>query len=471
MSHSLLLLTTCLLLSQASLAQDPLTAAFTRDVAPVLEAYCTGCHGGEKTKGDVDLTSIRSLSDALEHPVLLEDILAQIDDGEMPPDDERQPTTAEKTRLTAWIRAALDSGDDTDDPGRTTVRRLNKTEYRNTVRDLFGVDFNPGRGFPADGSGGAGFDNTADALFLPPVLMEKYLAAAGGLLEQVFASDKLARPLLTPAPSPGRLTPENAAGAILERFLSRAFRRPVSDEEIARYRSLADTALDRGDTFPDALKLSLKAALVSPHFLFRIEITPPGTSSPYAVPPFELASRLSYFLWSSMPDAGLFSAAGDGTLTQPPILAAQVDRMLADPKVTALSHNFAAQWLGFDELIDKVQPDGKRFPMFTPDVRAAMYREGTLFFHHMVSENRPLTDLVDADYTFINAPLARIYDIPGITGNAMRKVTLTEQSNRGGVLTMGGVLAATSLPLRTSPVVRGRWVLEDIIGDPPPPPP
>jgi hypothetical protein len=208
---------------------------------------------------------------------------------------------------------------------------------------------------------------------------------------------------------------------------------------------------------------------VSPHFLFRVEADN-GQTEDSAVGDYELASRLSYFLWSSMPDGELFKLAAAKKLRDPKTLEAQGRRMLLDPKARSFAENFAGQWLRVRELKTTAQPDGRKFPEFTPAVRDAMHDEAVEFFYALLRDNRSLLEVIDADYAFVNETLARHYGLEGVKGEAFRRVSLPDR-NRGGVLGMGGVLTLTSYPRRTSPVLRGKWVLEEILGTPPPPPP
>jgi hypothetical protein len=263
-----------------------------------------------------------------------------------------------------------------------------------------------------------------------------------------------------------------AARAILNRFASRAFRRPASEEETQRLVKLFKQIRGEGEPFVSSIKVALTAVLVSPHFLFRIELDP--AANPDNTPlirtlnDYELATRLSYFLWSSMPDDVLL--ANTGKLHDPQVLDAQVRRMVADKKSDALIKNFVGQWLELRNL-DNVTPSPKRFPDFNGDLAHAMRREGEMFFGSILRDDRNLTDLLNANYTFLNERLARLYGIPGVSGNDMRRVDLPADSHRGGVLTMAGVLTVTSMPSRTSPVKRGKWILEELLDDAPPPPP
>ena len=233
--------------------------------------------------------------------------------------------------------------------------------------------------------------------------------------------------------------------------------------------ALVERSQQAGSSYEDSLKLALKAVLVSPNFLFRIE-TEHGIDKPYLLNDYELATRLSYFLWSSMPDEKLFKLAAENRLRQSNIFETQVRRMLQDSKALALAENFTGQWLGVRRLESSVQPDQNLFPSYTASLRVAMQQEPVEFFNSLLRENTSLLKLLDADYTFANEELGKHYGLPNVVGNKMRRVSLND-ANRGGVLGMAGVLTLTSYPRRTSPVLRGRWVLDEIFGTPPPPPP
>jgi hypothetical protein len=256
---------------------------------------------------------------------------------------------------------------------------------------------------------------------------------------------------------------------ILTRFTRRAYRRPVSPAEIARLVSLASRARADGDSFEEALALALQAVLVSPDFLFRIE-KDPATRAARAIGEHELASRLSYFLWASMPDDELMRAADRGTLRRPSVLSAQVRRMLRDDKAGALVEAFGGQWLQFRAL-ESVSPDRDRFPAYDNGLRLSMQRETELFLQAVVREDRSVLDLLDGRYTFLNERLARHYGIGGVRGPEFRRVDLPVVGRRSGVLTHGSVLTVSSYATRTSPVLRGKWILENLLAAPPPDPP
>ncbi|MGE4178736.1 MAG: DUF1592 domain-containing protein [Limisphaerales bacterium] len=668
-------------------------------VAPILKEFCHDCHGDGANKGGVTLDGFASEAALKADPELWLRALKNLRAGIMPPPRKPQPSPEQRQRVEEWIKAEVFLADNANpDPGRVTVRRLNRVEYRNTVRDLLGVDFDTEKAFPPDDSG-HGFDTIGDVLTLPPILLEKYLAAAREIVTKAvpFTSRVPAETVipgreLLPGPEviestnanrtvgsalalsyyekasatarhtvakPGRfqvlldftaneryvdnqfdynkcqlafridgrevyrrdhareggkafheefevdwetgahdfalevlpLTPDQTqvrslslrissitvrgpmdpahwiqpahysrifpkeppdspparnefARTLLEPFASRAFRRPVGSDTVDRLVALAESTYSRdGKTFEEGIGQAMVAVLASPRFLFREE----GTETPATalatgigngggevaketgtrihpfIDEFALASRLSYFLWSSMPDAELFRLAGERMLRAN--LDAQVRRMLADSKAEELVRHFVGQWLQardietiqidarqvlareatpdpdqdrrrqrFRELRDRPEtsltPEEKKeleairgtfFRRFgrapraelTGDLRRAMRRETEMVFAHVLREDRSLLELLDSDYTFLNERLARHYGLTNlnVTGDAMVRVQLPPDSPRGGVLTQGTVLAVTSNPTRTSPVKRGLFILDNLLGTPPPPPP
>ena len=280
-----------------------------------------------------------------------------------------------------------------------------------------------------------------------------------------------------PAPAPKNpaifVCPEHTpacARRIIENTATRAWRRPVTVAELDRLAKLAATVRKDSEKFDEGLRIALEAILLSPNFLFRIEREPtaPATGT-YNLNDFELATRLSYFLWSSLPDEPLMRAAREHKLTQPGGLQTQLKRMLADPRATALIDNFAGQWLSLREL-DRRKPDPVRFPLADDEILEAMKTESLLFAGAILRENRPILDFLDGRFTYLNGALARYYGLTGVNGEAFRKVEL-DGVQRGGVMTHGAILTLSSYATRTSPVLRGKWVLENLLGTPPPPPP
>lgn len=591
--------------------------SFEKQITPLLDKYCYGCHGRGKSKGDFVLDGYKSGAEAISDPKAWEKVLHNLGTHTMPPEKKPQPSTAEAELITKWIETQVFQCDcNHPDPGRVTLRRLNRAEYNNTIRDLVGVNFQPAEDFPADDSG-YGFDNIGDVLSVPPVLMEKYLAAAEKILEaaivpedpakarqkrfdaadlggsapsegvdgggrklsregDIFVAYKfpqdgeyilraraygeqfgpeptrmkfklggkelqtfdvtatseaakdyevrlkvapgtnrfsaayinnfvdntnsvrskrgdrnlviehleIAGPLDVPLPplpdthrrilfrEPAPTNKIDYAREIITRFATRAYRRPAKTNETERLVKFVQVALKQGDSFERGVQLALQAVLVSPHFLFRGELQP-EPDNPRAIHPvndFALASRLSYFIWSSMPDEELFTLAGSGKLRRN--LDRQVKRMLKDPKSRALVENFGGQWLQLRNL-RIATPDAKTFPDYDDSLRASMQRETETFFENLVLEDRSVLEFLNGSYTFLNERLARHYGIKNtgkFKGEEFQKVSL-KGTGRAGILTQGAILTLTSNPTRTSPVKRGKYVLENILGTPPPPPP
>lgn len=264
---------------------------------------------------------------------------------------------------------------------------------------------------------------------------------------------------------------EACAGRIVGQFLRRAFRRPVGAGELKPYLGLVKQVRAEGDSFEEGLAVAMQAALVSPHFLFRIERDAPATAEGNLTPlrQHELASRLSYFLWSSTPDDELLALADEGRLSDPETLRAQVRRLLADPRSRALVENFGGQWLELRKL-EAARPDRERFPEWDDYLRHSMLRETELFFADIVRQDASILDFIDGGYSFLNERLAKFYELPGVTGPQFRRVALPKD-RRGGVVTQASVLTVSSYSTRTSPVLRGKWILDNILNSPPPPPP
>jgi mono/diheme cytochrome c family protein len=263
---------------------------------------------------------------------------------------------------------------------------------------------------------------------------------------------------------------EACATKIVTTLARRAYRRPINKDEIAALLGPYKLARDAGG-FEGGIRMALQRILASPDFLFRVEVDPAGAKSglAYRISDVELASRLSFFLWSSIPDEELLSLAERGKLREHGVLEQQVKRMMADRRAETLVSNFVGQWLYLRNL-ETILPDPAAFPDFDENLRAALIKETALFFQSMMREDRSILDLLRADYTFLNERLARHYGIDGIYGSEFRRVTLTNEE-RKGLLGQGSVLTVTSYPNRTSPTLRGKWLLENLLGSPPPPPP
>ena len=437
---------------------------FKKDIVPILDKYCVSCHDDE-AKGGVNLDALTEDGAFWREPKTWEKVLNAMRDASMPPAKKEQPKPEDRSLVSGWLANTLDHPDAAkipSDVGRKLIHRLSRLEYNNTVRDLLGVTTRPADQFPPDGGGGGGFDNNASTLFIPPVLMEKLLLVsadivAGAQPERIFKI----------RPEAGKAD-AIAAKENLEWLGARAFRRPLEAEETAKLLGFYEAQRKTGSSWEDAVRQAVRGLLVSPSFLFRAERDQPGTTA-QPISDWELAARLSYFLWSSMPDDALLALAQAGKLSAAGNLEREVRRMLADPKARDFTANFANQWLRTKEL-DHVHPAADKFPAFTPALKDAMAAEPLEFFHALIRENRPLSDCLDCDYTFVNPELAKFYALPVPATAGFHRVMLTDK-NRGGVLTMAGVLTLTSYPRRTSPVLRGKWLMEEILGSPPPPAP
>lgn len=358
-----------------------------------------------------------------------------------------------------------------------TIHRLNRAEYDNTVRDLFGTSLRPSADFPDDDVA-HGFDNIADVLTLSPVHIELYATAARRVIADALRPESPSRDeLLVCLPSNDAPAPE-IEGCLTEtmaEFLPRAWRRPVSEEELARLTAFGARVLDDRDTFEVAVAMMMEAALASPNFVFRVEhhaSLAPDQVAAGEVPwldDFALASRLSYFLWSSMPDAELFELAGAGELQNAEEIERQVRRMLEDSRAEALVENFAGQWL-YLRNIDRAAPDVWSYPEFTDELRASMRQEMELFFATFISEDRSMLELLTADDSFVDPVLAAHYGLDDFAGDGFERVYFSGVP-RGGLLGQSGILMALSYPTRTSPVRRGKFILGQLLCQEPPPPP
>jgi hypothetical protein len=356
------------------------------------------------------------------------------------------------------------------DPGRVTMHRLNLAEYDNTMRDLLGttthpsVDFN----FPVDDRG-ADFDNTSDVLTVSPLHLSCYNNAATALVAAALANAGQRSKLVGCDLVAGGAA---CARTSLEAFLPRAWRRPVDSSEVDRLMALVTMATTQGDTVETGFALALRAALLSPNFTFRPEIdSDPTSATPHPLNDYELAARLSYFIWSSMPDDALFSAAKAGNLHQASTLGTQVTRMLADAKAQALIDNFAGQWL-FIRKVDEAAPDPTLFPQFDASLRAALKSETQLLFREVAFNNLPADQLLTAKFTFANDRLAQFYGLPAVGSTDPKRVDLSGNAQRGGFLSQASFLTVNAHADRTSPVLRGKYVLTELLcQDIPPPPP
>ena len=442
--------------------------SFKDVVTPFVENYCTRCHGQNRQRGGINFGPALKSPGESASTARWKQAIGAVKLHDMPPENaEKQPTDEEREKFLEGINKIkfLSS----KDPGHFVIRRLTKMEYGNTLRDIFGVDPSVADQLP-DEIIGAGYLNT-----LSPMQSEQYLAIGNEVLDRLMSakdgrSAKVRKEIFGKTPVP---SDEQGAARDVARSLTRkAFRRPASEAELDVLVQVFDLGRANKLPYKEALRLMVKAVLVSPQFLFitpQNEIEPGKTIVP--LDDYQLASRLSYLLWATTPDAQLSALADRGKLHEPAVLKAQVKRLLEDPRSRALFDSFGAQWLGLGSLESKTfDPD--KFPQMNSELRAAMYEEARMFFESIVRENRSVVDFVDADYTFLNGTLAPLYGLDKrVRGSRWRKVKLSDE-NRGGILGMPGILAVTSFPNRTSPVKRGVWVLEQVLGEhvqPPPP--
>lgn len=436
---------------------------FFRDrVTPFIKTYCLDCHSNRRpTEAGVNFSPALKSPGHAAFSEQWKKAAARVKAHDMPPEGMEQPTAEDRQMFRDWLAKIKFLSP--KDPGPFVIRRLTKTEYGNTLRDLFGVDPAIADGLPEEVSG-EGYLNS-----LSPLQMEQYLSIAEEVLDQVLAPEgerptEMQERLLGALPVDEEVE-RPAARRIAQSLARKAYRRPPSEAELQVLLKVFDLGKQNDLNDRESLRLMLKAMLVSPQFLF---ITPAEEVKPEAeiipLDDHQLASRLSYLLWATMPDDELMELADRGKLHEPPILKAQVKRLLMDPRSRALFDGFGAQWLGVGNLESQTfDPD--KYPQMTSEMRLAMYDEVRLLFESIVRENRNIADFIDSDYTFLNENLATIYGLEEtLTGPKMRKVRLSDQ-NRGGILGMPGVLAATSFPNRTSPVKRGVWVLEQVLGD------
>jgi hypothetical protein len=491
--------------------KDPFAAA----VRPILSARCFQCHAGKAPEAGLDFSRFAGDEEVKGAFRLWEKVIQKVEAGEMPPEGAPPLKEGERRTLVDWHRKTF--LELPPRPGRNRPRRLTRTEYRNTLADLLGIPLRPSplksfynieagsiveKLLPPDPPGPSGFDNDASVLFLGPTELAKAIQIAEFLLDQLDSLPERRRAIFAAGASVTRARPRERARRILAEFAGRAFRHPVTEAELAPFLSVFEASYDptdrRGSASPQvapkelepsvlqeprfvgAVKVALTAILISPRFLYRIE-TVRGSGAPYRISDHELATRLSYFLWSTMPDDELFRLASEGQLHQPAVLARQVSRMLADPRSMALAENFGGQWLGYAELDT---PD--RFQVSrseeTVKLLRSMYREPLLFFDDLMRSDRSLLMLIDSRDTFLNPTLGYHYGFKGYKKPRLIKNggydwadplqrTALDDPNRGGVLGMAAILVLTSAPERTSPVRRGVWILDALLGERPPDPP
>ena len=474
---------------------------------PVLKTYCLDCHNAKKQKGELDLARFDSEGSVLAERRVWRRVWEMLHSREMPPPEEEQPREEERTALTDWIEQMLARPAEgaAPNPGHIPPRRLTAAQYNATVADLLGLPrgaafYNPQRHgggmpemvrfvlhrqfqeplyhLPPDPTA-HGFDSIAESLNLPPFLMEKYFDAA----EKLTARDDVRKALSRGVGSKQPLTgdPAEVDSAIIADALKRAFRRPPDVTELARYGGLYDLGTKNGEDRTGAISVAMRAILVAPQFLFRMEsgIASEAKDGVSPLTGHEVAARLSYFLWNTIPDAELARAADEGKLREPEAIAAQAQRMLRHPRAEEFIKEFSRQWLRIQD-ISAHAPDASVLGKFNGRLKnfnEALASEILLLFATVMAEDRSVLDLVDPDFTWLNVTLCNVYGIEHRPANAAERPSSQEwlrypitDRRRGGILTAGATLMVNSSPTHTNPIKRGKWLLEAVLGQKPPPP-
>lgn len=438
-----------------------------------LEAHCLPCHQGHEAAAGFRVEDLGSIESFRTQPESWELLSTRVSNHEMPPNGASQPPLAARLQFVEWVNHAWQSqACKADiDPVAAPVRRLNRDEYSATVRDLFDIQLDTSELFPVDGPGGEGFDNAAETLFISPLLMEKYVEAAKVVLDTASKEFKSRTRIFVAYPN-DEDSDTAAAREIVDAFLPLAFRRPVAGKEIDSYLRLFRTARRRGLDFEPAVLFTLRGALISPSFLFHVRAEDGNSESRQ----YALASRLSYFLWGSMPDELLFDLAAAGRMDDPAALSRLVPRMLRDDRALEFFTRFTEQWLRTRELEWGHAPDAELFPEYAADaeLRGDILLQPVFFFREVMRENRSLLNFLDSDGTVLTKPLITHLGLPMEKEQDGRNpgwMPLPDEVDRGGLLSMPAIAALTSHPHRTSPVLRGVWILDAILGTPPPPPP
>lgn len=492
MKYKLLVLF-ALCFAKVAFAEEPIT--YEKDIRPLLQDGCIKCHNTNITKGGINIDNYKEQGRVIQSGSFWLEVLGVIKDRTMPPKTEKPLSADVYHKLVNGIDAILQASLLEKTPGKVVIRRLSHSEYQYTVYDLLGVNFDARSYFPSDGSGGGGFDNQGRALFFTPLKLERYYDAGSQIIEEILADKSKWQTVVPFVFKAGGWDgfknwirtlfsdkydylndADLAAEKVIDNIATKAYRRFLKPEEKGKLLELfasvyeAKKEVKNPLRFDESIAEVLKAVLVSPNFLYKVE-EEPQKEGPYPLNDFEVASRLSYFLWCSSPDQQLFDLAFAGKLQDSTVLAGQVKRMLADPKSKRFAESFTVQWLGLTKLLDsEPMVDAELFPDFNLELRKDLYQESAEFFHHVLTKSKNMLDLVNSDYSMLNKTLAKFYGIEGVNDDVFQKVNFTD-NKRGGVLGMAGVLAATSISTRTSPVLRGKWVMEQILGVSPPPPP
>lgn len=510
----------CLLLSLDAASGD----ALMRVLRPAMQQSCVKCHGERGTaNGNVNLFAIRSAADLVENPELLRSLVKVLDTGVMPPAGEPPLAKEKRQQLIAGLRDVLHAAVSAQETfPQAPMRRMNRFQYSNAVQDLFDlrVDvfalpermlreygyFRPETGempeslkagsrplgksqlidkrlagvapFPQDLRAEHGYDNRGDHLTLSPLLLEAFLKLGASIVESEDFNDETSGAWARYfAPPPNPENTEVAVNEALRDYLERAFRRPVEDALLKRYVDHVMQRIRTGGSFGDAMKSAASAALASPRFIYLYDRAGQDGGAE-RLDDFELASRLSFFLWGSIPDRTLFDLAAEGALRDSPVLQDQVDRMLRDARLKRFCDSFPTQWLQLERIVSSV-PDPDRYPDFYfAKFRASMHMmlEPLLLFETILIENRSILELVDADFSYRSELLESWYEdgtrpqrVPPVA-IPFRRVPVVDR-RQGGVITNAAVMTMTSGPERTRPITRGAWVADVVFNDPPDPPP
>ncbi|MCH2114942.1 MAG: DUF1592 domain-containing protein [Pirellulales bacterium] len=505
------------------------TDAFSSLLQPTFAAHCVKCHGEEgRLEGEVNLLNLRSFSDLLRQPDLLETLIGVLSDQDMPPEEEEPLEVGTRDAMIQHLEAILEQSLATQSFASTPIRRMNRFQYNNAVVDLLELErnifrlnerlmrrytdyFHPEKGkmppevevasrplgkdrdlqraegfmgaaaFPQDLRAEHGYDNRADHLTLSPLLLESFLLLSQTIVDSRDLNPKECRSwnrFFMPPTDGDQL---QAIRTRLTEFLRRAFRRPVNPETLDRFVAFAKNSLESGASFTTTMKTVVGATLASPDFLYLYDTQERGEASATRQPlgDFELASRLSFFLWSSIPDATLLDLAQRGELSEPSTLNAQIDRMLNDRRTARFCEAFPSQWLQLDRLITSI-PDPEKFESFyfVGGYRVSMHMmmEPLLLFETVYIEDRSILELIDPKFSWRSDVLARSYNGDAKTrGGSVNKITFKRipvtDPRWGGVITNAAVMTMTSSPTRTQPITRGAWVNTVIFNDPPDPPP
>ena len=472
---------------------------FDEKIHPFLRHYCYDCHGKKSREGGLAIEDYAEQwpgEDLRAWHQQWGKVARSITTGAMPhPRQERQPSEEERQLFGLWFDKELESRvtPDSSRPSNPRLRQMTAFEYDNTVRELTGLDLGlssltqPG-GVASDG----GFLNQGREMQLSPSKLSRYLQAADQVVARA-AIDPDVGIRFHPEPRPARSKPPNAASPAdlrttaqrhLSAFAARAYRRPLHEEEIAGLMGLYDQQMESGKGFEGACRQVLQGILASPQFVYlaeehrwaRKEINwgdkkREKSEATALMADHEVASRLSYFLWSAPPDDELIRLAIDRRMQDSEVLKAQVKRMLSDPKAASLATQFAGYWLKFNKIADHLDINRERFPEFTESLQGAMYDEVHHFVEEIIRRDLSILSLLDADFTFVNGELAAHYGIDNVNGTEFQKVQFGDRDGRGGLLAMAGILSLTSHPDRRSAVERGAYILREILGTPPLPPP